>query len=128
MIRFTSIFYIYQLMLLLTWYFYSYYLMAFVATVIIIGSGLSVVYLTQLSQAQILHMATFKGVYEVFRDGKWKSVSSEELVPGDILELKPSDSPITVDCIILSGGVVADESTLTGMLECLLKIKGRHYQ
>lgn len=112
--EFGSIFYIYQLMLLLTWYFYSYYFMAFVATTIIVISGLSVAYLTRLSQAQILEMANFKGVYTVLRDGNWKSIISEELVPGDIIALTASDSPITVDCIILSGAVVVDESTLTG--------------
>lgn len=113
--RFSSIFYIYQLMLLLTWYFYSYYFMAFVATFLIVVSGMSVVYLTRSSQAQILGMATFQGLYNVLRDGKWKEILSEELVPGDIIELTPSDTPITADCVILSGAVVVDESTLTGI-------------
>lgn len=88
--------------------------MAFVATLIILVSGMSVVYLTRLSQAQILEMATFKGIYRVLRDGKWKSIISEELVPGDIIELTSSEASITADCVILSGTVVVDESTLTG--------------
>jgi cation-transporting ATPase 13A3/4/5 len=112
--EFNSIFYIYQLMLLLTWYFYSYYFMAFVTTIMIVMSGLSVAYLARLSQAQILEMTTYRGVYRVLRDDLWRSINSEDLVPGDIIELTSSDYPLTSDCIILSGTVVVDESTLTG--------------
>jgi H+-transporting ATPase len=49
----------------------------------------------------------------VCRDGQWKTVSANELVPGDILHLRMGDlSP--VDLRVLDGQLQIDQSALTG--------------
>lgn len=44
-----------------------------------------------------------------------RSVSSEELVPGDVYEFSdPSLNQVPCDCILLSGDCIVNESMLTG--------------
>lgn len=47
------------------------------------------------------------------RDGAWKIISSEELVPGDIINLRLGDL-IPADIILLDGALFVDQSSLTG--------------
>ncbi|KAF3019501.1 hypothetical protein E8E15_003598 [Penicillium rubens] len=45
----------------------------------------------------------------------WRSVSSQELVPGDVYEFSdPSLHQVPCDCILLSGDSIVNESMLTG--------------
>jgi cation-transporting ATPase 13A3/4/5 len=45
-----------------------------------------------------------------------RSVSSQELVPGDVFEFSdPSLNQVPCDCILLSGDCIVNESMLTGM-------------
>jgi cation-transporting ATPase 13A3/4/5 len=112
--EFTGIFYIYQLMQIIIWYYYAYYYMALVVNVVIIVSGVVKVVVARKAQAQILGMARFSSKTKVLRDGKWSDMDSEELVPGDIFQVETSERPVPVDCLLLQGGVVMDESSLTG--------------
>ena len=54
----------------------------------------------------------------VYRAGKWTSIPSTNVLPSDLISLKrqPGAEPTTVpaDCILLRGGAVVNESTLTG--------------
>jgi P-type E1-E2 ATPase len=44
-----------------------------------------------------------------------RSVSSQELVPGDVFEFSdPSLNQVPCDCILLSGDCIVNESMLTG--------------
>ena len=49
----------------------------------------------------------------VLRDGKWQVVPARELVPGDIVRVRSGDI-IPADVKLLTGGLNADESALTG--------------
>jgi plasma-membrane proton-efflux P-type ATPase len=49
----------------------------------------------------------------VQREGKWQVVPARELVPGDIVRVRPGDI-IPADVKLLTGGLTADESALTG--------------
>eukprot|EP01036_Dinobryon_divergens_P058975 gene58975-78692_t len=52
---------------------------------------------------------------KVFRHNKWVETSTEDLVPGDVFSLtKGSDDVIPCDAVIVYGGAVVNESTLTG--------------
>jgi cation-transporting ATPase 13A1 len=52
------------------------------------------------------------------RSGAWVQVSSDELLPGDIISLTKAaaddDCIVPCDCLILTGAAVANEATLTG--------------
>ena len=56
----------------------------------------------------------------IYRNMKWSKSSSSELLPGDIFELT-GNSLIPCDAILLSGGCVVNESSLTGENVALLK-------
>ncbi|OAJ42778.1 hypothetical protein BDEG_26191 [Batrachochytrium dendrobatidis JEL423] len=112
--EFTGIFYIYQLMMLLIWYYYAYYYMGIVLTIVIIASGIVKIIVSTKSQQRVLEMATFHGRAKVFRDGIWTRVDCSNLVPGDVIEIEASHNELSVDCVLVKGQVVADESSLTG--------------
>jgi cation-transporting ATPase 13A1 len=52
------------------------------------------------------------------RSGAWVPISSDELLPGDIISLTKTSSDddciVPCDCLILTGAAVANEATLTG--------------
>jgi H+-transporting ATPase len=49
----------------------------------------------------------------VRRDSNWQAIPARELVPGDIVRMRPGDI-IPADVKLLTGGLTADESALTG--------------
>lgn len=55
----------------------------------------------------------------VLRDGKWKVVLAEQLVPGDIVSLKQGEI-LSADMILLSGKIRTDERTVTGESSMIL--------
>ena len=101
-------------MTLIIWYFYAYYYMGMVLTSIIIGSGLIKVFVSESAQRKVLQMATFVGYSKVFRNNRWTEVPCQDLVVGDVIEVVRSTDPLSVDCVLVNGEVVVDESSLTG--------------
>ncbi|KAJ3321500.1 hypothetical protein HDU76_014084, partial [Blyttiomyces sp. JEL0837] len=112
--EFSGFFYVYQMMSLWIWYYYAYYYMGLVMTLVIVGSGLGKVMVYLKSQRRVLSMAAFTGTIRALRNGNWSLISIEELVPGDVIEIVASDHVVPVDAILLDGGAVCDESSLTG--------------
>jgi len=49
----------------------------------------------------------------VRRDSNWQVIPARELVPGDIVRVRPGDI-VPADVKLLTGGLTADESALTG--------------
>jgi magnesium-transporting ATPase (P-type) len=53
--------------------------------------------------------------WQVLREGKWVSILSEELLPGDLCLLTSrADTPCPADILLISGQVVVNEALLTG--------------
>lgn len=62
----------------------------------------------------LLHL--FGSVRLLTRMGAGRSVSSQDLVPGDVFEFSdPSLHQVPCDCILLSGDCIVNESMLTGL-------------
>jgi cation-transporting ATPase 13A2 len=59
-------------------------------------------------------MARFSCSVNVLRSGVWRSVSSEDLVPGDVFEVSNDAEMFPCDAILLSGDCIVNESMLTG--------------
>lgn len=51
---------------------------------------------------------------QVFRQNKWKTIKSDELIPGDLVGITRSENNIACDILLLRGSCIVDESTLTG--------------
>jgi magnesium-transporting ATPase (P-type) len=86
--------------------------MGLVLTVVIISSGIIKVVVSLSAQKKVVEMATFVGVNQVLRNGRWTEINSNHLVVGDVIEV--CTGILSADVAILSGEVVVDESTLTG--------------
>ncbi|KAI9209570.1 uncharacterized protein BJ171DRAFT_484440 [Polychytrium aggregatum] len=112
--EFTGYFYIYQFLTLSIWYYYAYYQMGLVLTIVIVASGLVKVMVGLRAQKRVLEMVTFSNMCKVKRGGRWETVNSIELVPGDVVAVESSEHVLSVDCVLVDGGAVADESSLTG--------------
>ncbi|OMH83310.1 putative cation-transporting ATPase 13A3 [Zancudomyces culisetae] len=111
--EFASFFYLYQMMCLWVWFYFNYYKMGSVQTLVIIISAVVKSVLKVNSEKRIKQLAEQNGVYKVKRDGVWVELESVHLVPGDIISLE-SGSQVMVDGAVIKGEVVVDESSLTG--------------
>ena len=47
-------------------------------------------------------------------NGEYESISSSELVPGDIIELPKHKGIVVCDAVLLTGSCIVNESMLTG--------------
>ena len=108
-----SFFYIYQFMMLWIWFVFAYYRMALVMLSVIVWSVSIKVHTTVKAERKVKHMAQHIEQCQVFRDHKWRTVSSPELVVGDLVAIE-SGSTMSCDATVLYGTVVVDESMLTG--------------
>lgn len=54
----------------------------------------------------------------VLRDGEWKLILSQELVPGDVIRLRAGDL-IPADVCLIDGAIAVDQSSLTGETELI---------
>ena len=75
----------------------------------------STLFETRQTMRRMRDMARYVCLVRVLRNGFWKTVSSAELVPGDIYEI--SDPHLTIlpcDALLLSGDAIVNESMLTG--------------
>ncbi|KAK9694308.1 hypothetical protein K7432_013467 [Basidiobolus ranarum] len=111
--EFGAYFYLYQMMCLWVWYYFNYYYMGLVQTVVIIISAIIKVVLRLKSEHKVKSLAEFKEDCTVLRDGKWVVISSTDLVTGDVFEVQ-ADHSVPCDAVVLSGEVIVDESSLTG--------------
>ncbi|KAJ3121430.1 hypothetical protein HK100_012392, partial [Physocladia obscura] len=113
--EFSGIFYVYQMMSLWVWMYYGYYYMGVVLTFVIVSSGISKVQVFLTAQRRVLSMANFTGTVKVLRNNnEWHTESTEELVPGDVIEIVAGKHVLPVDAVLVDGGAVCDESSLTG--------------
>ncbi|KAI9349302.1 hypothetical protein DFJ73DRAFT_789982 [Zopfochytrium polystomum] len=112
--EFSSVFYVYQMMMLWIWYYYAYYYMGLVLTLVIVASGLGKVVVFLRAQKRVLSMANFTGTIRALRDGNWTLLSTDQIVPGDVVEIVASEHVLPVDAVLVEGGAVCDESSLTG--------------
>ncbi|KAJ3353378.1 hypothetical protein HDU83_006863 [Entophlyctis luteolus] len=120
--EFSGIFYVYQMMTLWIWMYYGYYYMGLVLTFVIIASGVSKVRVYLTAQRRVLSMANFTGIVNVLRDDAWKTLSTSDVVPGDVIEVVAGEHVLPVDAVLVDGGAVCDESSLTGEALPVVKV------
>ncbi|KAG1250218.1 hypothetical protein G6F68_012918 [Rhizopus microsporus] len=94
-------------------YYFAYWQVGIADTAVIIISALVKVFVRLKSELRIKKMAEFTDVIKILRDNQWVEASTSALVPGDVFEVAEGKTA-PCDAVVLSGNIVADESSLTG--------------
>ncbi|CAO0791257.1 unnamed protein product [Mucor circinelloides] len=111
--EFSSFFYIYQFTILWLFYYFAYWEVGIADTAVILLSAFVKVIVRLRSEKRIKSMAEFTDRVQILRDGTWQEKSTADLLPGDVFEVAEGKTT-PCDGVILSGNIVADESSLTG--------------
>ncbi|KAJ2900185.1 hypothetical protein MKZ38_002544 [Zalerion maritima] len=108
-------FYIFQLASLILWCSDEYYYYAICIFVISVGSIIATLIETRSTMKRLREISRFECDVRVLRSGFWLSISSSDVVPGDIYELSdPNLALFPSDSLLLSGDCIVNESMLTG--------------
>ncbi|KAK0166024.1 hypothetical protein PV328_004483 [Microctonus aethiopoides] len=108
-------FYIFQIFTLCVWFADGYYY--YTAAIILMSLfGISSSILQTRRNQKNLHgtVASTEMVRVRRNSGEFESVSSAELVPGDIIELPRYQGVVVCDAVLLTGHCIVNESMLTG--------------
>ncbi|GMF34884.1 unnamed protein product [Phytophthora fragariaefolia] len=111
--EFLTLFYIYQIMCYYVWYYFTYWNMGIVMTLVVMGTAIINIYTKRNMQAAIVNMTRYRTEVSVFRDNGWQVLESPMLVPGDLVQV-PENWVLPCDMVVVKGSTVCDESMLTG--------------
>eukprot|EP00474_Spongospora_subterranea_P010117 CRZ10575.1 hypothetical protein [Spongospora subterranea] len=114
----TSPFFVFQMFCVSLWLLDEYWYYSLMTLFMLVAFEMSVVKRRISSLEQIRSMRAAVYDVSVYRTGRWRTVKTSELLPGDILSLKryPPSSGHNVPCdvVLIKGSCVVDESLLTG--------------
>lgn len=108
-----SFFYVFQLMTFWLWLSIDEWHIGFLWEVIFIVVGFWKAAQQLRNLEQVAKLAQLTTTVTVVREGKKIQIKSDELVPWDVLELKPG-LLLTCDCVLIEGDVIVNEAALTG--------------
>ncbi|CAI5700453.1 unnamed protein product [Peronospora effusa] len=111
--EFFTLFYVYQIMCYYVWYYFTYWNMGIVMTIVVLGAAVVNIYTQRQIQSSIVTMTRYCTDVMVFRGGEWRTMPSPDLAPGDLVKV-PEDWISPCDMAIVKGTTVCDESMLTG--------------
>lgn len=110
-----SPFYVFQVFSMTLWYVDDYWIYA---TCILVISTLSIIittWSTRKFQRTLRNTISSSTVVSVCRGGgEYHDISSEDIVPGDILEIPRRGCIMQCDAVLMSGNCIVNESMLTG--------------
>ncbi|OKL61963.1 hypothetical protein UA08_02661 [Talaromyces atroroseus] len=100
---------------LILWSLDTYYYYAVCIFLISLFSITATILETRSTMARLKEVSHFECNVRVLRNGFWRTVSSVNMVPGDVFEVSdPSLNQVPCDCLLLSGDCIINESMLTG--------------
>ncbi|RLN20395.1 hypothetical protein BBI17_009970, partial [Phytophthora kernoviae] len=111
--EFFTLFYVYQIMCYYVWYYFTYWNMGLVMTVVVVGAAVVNIYTQRQIQSSIVKMTRYRTDVTVFRNNEWRTVSSPDVAPGDLVKVA-ENWVVPCDMAIIKGTTVCDESMLTG--------------
>lgn len=112
----TSPFTVFQVFCVFLWMLDSYWQYSMFTLFMICSFEATTVFTRLKSLATLKGMGNEPRPIYVYRLGLWKTVSTEELLPGDLFSLTKyaKDDVIPCDALIVRGGAVVNEASLTG--------------
>jgi cation-transporting ATPase 13A3/4/5 len=113
----SSFFYIYQISACWLPFYWDYITVGILTLTLVISSAVIKIYMERKQKLMLRSMATMRGRVWVQRDGLWVKLNSEDVTVGDLICLTTSEDTskeILVDCVVVKGNAIIDESSLTG--------------
>lgn len=109
-----SYFYFYQFISYIVWFWFSYVFVASIEASVVLLGGFVSVYIQWNNEKTISSLTEYETTVKVKRDGQWTLMSSNLIVPGDVLTITQNHWIIPCDMVLLSGQCIMNESGLTG--------------
>ncbi|KAI9206515.1 uncharacterized protein BJ171DRAFT_558269 [Polychytrium aggregatum] len=107
-------FFIFQIASIALWLIDNYYYYAGCIFFISVVSTISTLVETKKAMKRMQELSRFSCPVRVFRWGSWWSLRSDDLLPGDVIELSAETAIVPCDAILLEGDCIVNESMLTG--------------
>eukprot|EP00831_Metopus_contortus_P080735 TRINITY_DN8327_c0_g1_i1.p1 TRINITY_DN8327_c0_g1~~TRINITY_DN8327_c0_g1_i1.p1 ORF type:complete len:370 (-),score=42.90 TRINITY_DN8327_c0_g1_i1:70-1179(-) len=111
-------FFVFQMFCNLLWMLEEYWYFSLMSFAMLFIFESTVVFARLNNMKRIRGMRIKHRNVDVYRNKRWTTISSEQLVPGDIIALKPSanedDNRMPCDMLLLAGTCTVNESILTG--------------
>ena len=105
-------FYVFQMYSVVLWIFEEYWYFAGAIAVIAVVSIVQTLMETRRRMRELAELARFDCPVQVLRDSTVRTISSSQLVPGDVVLVGTGLLPC--DLALIDGGAVVNESMLTG--------------
>eukprot|EP00106_Octopus_bimaculoides_P016200 XP_014783642.1 PREDICTED: probable cation-transporting ATPase 13A3 [Octopus bimaculoides] len=116
-----SPFYVFQLFSIILWMIDQYIYYASSILVISVVSISTAIYQTRKMQRALRNTIHSSAIVTVCRDNNFIDIQSEDLVPGDLIEVPRSGCLMQCDAVLISGNCIVNESVLTGESVPVLK-------
>ncbi|XP_014295273.1 polyamine-transporting ATPase 13A3 isoform X2 [Microplitis demolitor] len=115
LLEFLNPFYIFQVFTICVWFADGYYYYTGAIILMSVFSITSTIIQTRRNQKNLRGTVASMDMVRVKRSsGEFESISSSELVPGDIIELPRHQGTVMCDAVLLTGHCIVNESMLTG--------------